>query len=117
MDVALALVGHARGDHHRDVHDPAAVAAPHVGRVEPDGWVRRGVERARPERLDHLVELAGDHRHLGLTDALDPEVLDEPLDAPRRHAADVALGDGGHDLLFRNSKDDAEYARQISERS
>jgi hypothetical protein len=44
-----------------------------------------------------LVELLGHLRDPRFRDPLDPELRYEPFDAPRGHAADVALGDHLHE--------------------
>ncbi len=59
QDLPVAGGVHARGDHHRDVGDPAALADLLGERVEPDVRVGSSVERSGSEGLDHCVELLG----------------------------------------------------------
>jgi hypothetical protein len=75
--------------------DPARLADLQRERVDPHVGVRAGIERAVAERLHGRVELGSHLGGPGLGDVLDPERLDQPVDAAGRHALDVALG---HDL-------------------
>ncbi len=50
-DFAVAVAGHAGGDHHRPGHDPAVDAALDVGGVGEDVGELDVVQRPVPERL------------------------------------------------------------------
>ena len=57
------------------------------------------LQRALAERLDLLVEQAGDPADLGLRDP-QPERFDELIDTPRGHAADIGLLHDAHERLL-----------------
>ena len=78
-------------DHQRLVDDAPAVA--HLLDLGVEEHVRvAALQRARPERLDVLVERLADPADLALADP-QPEALDELVDPARRDAADIGLLD------------------------
>lgn len=90
QDFSVALGVDPRGD--QGVHpDDAAVLAhlEHQG-VGGDERVRAGVEGSGAKRLDLLIEVLDHLRYLGLGKACHTEGFDEALNAPRRHAQQIA---------------------------
>src|SRR4051794_5561180 len=78
--------------------DPAADA--HLLDLAVDEQVGvSAVQRALSEGLDLLVEQPGDPAYLALGDP-QPQALDELLDAPGRHAADIGLLDHADERLL-----------------
>src|SRR3954454_6171593 len=76
-------------DHDALARDAAAVAdLLDLGVDEQIGVA--ALKRPPPERLDLLVEQPRDQAHLTLGDR-QPETLDELIDPPRRHSADIRL--------------------------
>jgi hypothetical protein len=80
-----------RGDQHRGVADPPALADLHAQRVDPHQRVGTGVQRPAAPRLDHLVELSADPRHLRLGDPLQPHRPGHVVDPAGRHPFHIAL--------------------------
>jgi hypothetical protein len=68
--------------------------------VEPEIGVV-ALERALPEGLDLLVELAAERRDAVLRHPLDPELLDEAIDLARRDPVHISLEHDRHDRLLR----------------
>jgi hypothetical protein len=99
QDLAAAGLVHAVRDHQRLVDHPAAVAdLLHLG-VEKDIRVA-ALQRARPERVDVLIQRPADAADLAATDP-QAEALHELIDPPGRDAAHVGLLDHRQQRLLR----------------
>jgi len=83
---------HAVGDHQGLVADPTPLADPlHLG-VQPQ--VRVGAtQRALPEHGDLLIQAATEPADGVLAHALQPQLLDQPVDLAGRDAVDIGLLD------------------------
>src|SRR6266545_543980 len=88
----------AMRDHQTLAHDTAAIADLLHLRVQPQVRVT-ALQRPRPERFDLLVEASADAGDLRARDP-QPQRLDQLIDLPRRHAADVRLLDHRHQRLL-----------------
>ncbi len=98
-DLPAAGLMDGMGDDDTLAHDTAAVAAFLDFRVDEQVGVT-ALQRPLSERLDLLIEQAGDPADLALGDP-QPETLDELIDAPRRDAADTRLLDDRDERLLR----------------
>jgi hypothetical protein len=87
MSVAVTSGGHQ----HRGVAHPPAFADLHAQRVDPHEHIGAGVQRPAPPRLDHLVQLSADPRHLRLGDPLQPHRPGHIVDPAGRHPLHIAL--------------------------
>jgi hypothetical protein len=88
--LAPARLVHRVGDHQRlRVHVPAIPDLDHF-RVQPQVGVRP-LQRPLPERLHLVVEPSAQRRDAVLGHAVDPELLDQPVDLARGDAVDVGL--------------------------
>src|SRR3954453_1461588 len=97
-DLASAGLVDGVRDHDRLARDAAAVAD--LLDLGVDEQIRvAALQRPLPERLDLLVEQPRDPTDLALADA-QPETLDELIDPPRRHAADIGLLDDRAERLL-----------------
>src|SRR6266511_4771676 len=85
-------------DHQTLPDDPAAIADLLHLRVQPQVRVT-ALQRPRPERFDLLVEASADAGDLRARDP-QPQRLDQLIDLPRRHAADVRLLDHRYQRLL-----------------
>jgi hypothetical protein len=96
--LAVAGLVHAVGEHQRVAHDAAAVSDLLDLGVEPEVGVA-ALERAVAERVDLLVPALADPRDLGLGDP-QPERLDHLVDLAGGDAGDVGLLDDGNERLL-----------------
>ena len=98
-DLAPTGVVHAVGDHQGLGQHAAAVADLDVLGVQPQ--IRVGaLQRAGAELLDVLVQIAAEAADAVLVHALDAQLLDQPVDLPRRHTVDIGLHHDRHDRLL-----------------
>jgi hypothetical protein len=89
LPVPVGVTG--SGDQHRGVAHPPAFADLHAQRVDPHKPIRAGVQRPAPPRVDHLVELSADPRHLALGDPLQPHRPGHVIDPAGRHPLHITL--------------------------
>jgi hypothetical protein len=89
-------IGHDQrfGDH------TAVVADLDVLSVQPQVWVG-ALQRPGTEQLDLLIEIAAQRADAVLGHALDPQLLDEPIDLPGRDTIDIGLQHHRDDRLLR----------------
>jgi hypothetical protein len=97
-DLSASGLVHGVGDHDALARDAAAVADLLDLRVDEHVGVA-ALQRPLPERLDLPVEQAGDPADLAAADP-QPETLDELINTPRRHTADVRLLHHRHERLL-----------------
>jgi hypothetical protein len=90
---------HGIGHDQRLGDNPAVSADLDVFGVQPQ--IRVGaLQRPAAERLDLLVQRPAHVRHAVLGHPLDPQLLDQPVDLPGRHAVDIRLHHHRHDRLL-----------------
>ena len=90
LPVAVGVTG--GGHQHRGgVAHPPTFADLHRQRVDPHKHIRAGVQRPVAPRVDHLVELRADPRHLALGDPLQPHRAGHVIHPPGRHPLHIAL--------------------------
>lgn len=89
----MSIGVHPSSDQGMDACDSAVLADLDRERVDPDERVRPGIQGALPERADLGVEMSGHLRDLRARQALDPELLGQPLDPPGRDPEQIR---GGH---------------------
>ena len=97
-DLAASGLVHRMGDDHRLGRNAAAVADLLDLRVDEQVRVA-ALQRTLPKRLDLLVKQTRDPADLRLADP-QTEALDELVDAPRAHAADIGLLHHRHQRLL-----------------
>ena len=102
--LAHAFGVHGHGDYYRLGDDPPGFPPFHVGRVDPQVWPV-ALKRAAEERVDPLVDLRAQPRHLALGDPAHPHRLHQLVHRAGGDALDIGLlDDGGQRLLGRPAR-------------